>query len=93
MGGVIVVLLAVALAIWIWRDEAERRALVGLPPAERAELYRKELGGFRDLCGQGERGDALQRQCTDKAKFLLEFPECDDVCKKLARSHIDAGRR
>jgi hypothetical protein len=91
---VAVVLMSLAvLAFWVWREGAEGRAIANLPADERAELYQRELASFRTLCGQGPRSDELQGQCRDKAKFIVEFPECDAACRALADSHREKARR
>lgn len=66
---------------------AEKRALERMPPAERAALYEKTLRGAESLCAQAGADDALRDRCADSASFLLLFPECDDACRALARTH------
>jgi hypothetical protein len=89
----ILLLASGVLALWAWRQGAQRRAISDLPTDKRAELYRSELDAFRSLCGQGPRTDALERRCREKAEFLLQFPECDQGCEQLARTHLPLGRR
>jgi|RhiMethySRZTD1v2_1073278.scaffolds.fasta_scaffold449380_3 hypothetical protein len=93
IGAALALIAVVVLALWSWREGAEQRAIGQLPADERAELYRRELGSFRTLCGQGPREDELQKQCKDKAQFIVEFPECDEECHRLAASHMDVGGR
>lgn len=89
------VILAVvgAIASWLWHRAAEPRAVRELPASERAELFSREFDAFQALCGRGPRTDALQAQCKEKAEFILEFPECDQPCEQLARSHIPKPTR
>jgi hypothetical protein len=81
------------LAVWWWSEGAERRAILRLSAQERAELYRREIETLETLCGRGPRGDALHNECARRAAFVLQFPECDDECKTLARSHLPTGTR
>ena len=91
-GAVLLFLFGLA-ALWMRNQGAERRALSELPADERAALYRHDLDSFRVLCGQGPRKDALEKRCADSATFILQFPECDDDCRKLAQSHLPTGTR
>jgi hypothetical protein len=82
-----------AIALWLRHEVAERRAISRLPVEERAELFRREINAFQALCGRGPRTDALQAQCKEKAEFILKFPECDQSCQQLARSHMPKATR
>ena len=92
-GAALLLLTIGAIVLWVRYQGEERRAVSHLPAEERSELYRRELRSFRSLCGQGPRKDALERQCKEKAEFILQFPECDRDCQLIARSHLQRATR
>jgi hypothetical protein len=59
---------------------SERRELQGLSPEERAALYQRTSDGFRALC-EGAHGKDFLERCRQQARFLQDFPECDDACR------------
>lgn len=72
-------LLAVGVAaLWIWTAGETPRALRALPDVQRRPLYERTLQNFQTLCGRY--GPA--RECQQQADFLLDFPECDDACRR-----------
>ena len=83
----------VTVALLGWHQGDERRAIAALPAAERAAIYGGELEIFQSLCGRSPRPDALERECRDKAEFMIQFPECDQACQQLARDHLFIGRK
>jgi hypothetical protein len=66
---------------------AERGAVLGMPPAVRAELYAETLRSTELLCGRARTEEALLDRCVAAADFLARFPECDDSCQSLSRIH------
>jgi hypothetical protein len=77
------------VAAWIWLEGSERRAIRNLPADERAALYERTLANVRTVCASPDL--ALHEYCREQARILLEFPECDEACRDLAR--IQIGRR
>ncbi|RKG96670.1 hypothetical protein [Corallococcus carmarthensis] len=59
---------------------SDRRRLQGLSPKERAALYQRTSDEFRTLCEGPHARDFLLR-CREQARFLRDFPECDDACR------------
>jgi hypothetical protein len=66
---------------------AEQRALSRMPPDERGAVYERAMENVRALCGEGPRTDALERECAERIRFVLQFPECDDASRAMARMH------
>lgn len=92
-GAALLVVIIGAIVLWTRHQGEERRAVSHLPTEQRAELYRRELQSFQTLCGQGPRKDALEKQCNEKAEFILRFPECDRDCQLIAQSHLQRATR
>ena len=84
---VVVLAMAVVAAAAMRAPSAERRALLRMAPDERRVLYERSMENLRALCGQGPRTDALERQCAAQTRFVVEFPECEDECRAIARLH------
>lgn len=81
-------LLALAAGLALLRTtSAERRALEGMDPAERRLIYQSAFAELQRLCGAGPRADALESRCTEQVAYVLQFPECDEACQRIARSH------
>jgi hypothetical protein len=78
--------LLIAIGVWIWWQGSERRAIRNLPVYERAALYQRTLANVKTVCGSSDL--ALEEYCRDQARLLLEFPECDDVCREMASTRI-----
>jgi hypothetical protein len=63
-------------------EMAERSALRQMSEGERRALFLRTLENVRSVCARAE--DAMRGFCTEQARFLLEFPECDRLCQDLA---------
>jgi hypothetical protein len=74
-----------------WFLGAQRRALAALPAAQREVAYAKTLSAFEAMCVSPAIG--LEAQCRTQARFLLDFPECDEHCRQLAGAQMRVGRR
>jgi len=86
MAWVVAAAIAAGIAIAAVRTpSAEQRALSRMPPDERGEVYERAMENVKALCGQGPRTDALERECAEQIRFVLQFPECDDACRAIAR--------
>jgi hypothetical protein len=90
----IVAVVAVALLIGLsaWRaDEAESRAIEGLPAAERRALYDRTIESLATVCRSHQVG--LADFCRDQAELVVRFPECDATCRAVADPHLPRGSR
>jgi hypothetical protein len=78
----------VVLLVWspIAGQLAEKRAVASIPDVNRAQLYRRILANLQFCNGQSSQ--ALERFCSAEAKFILDFPECDQECQRLARRFV-----
>ncbi len=85
---VLAILVAVVVLVALFRNlGAENRAISRMDPLERRAVYEHVYGEVRRLCGAGPRDDALEAQCQEQIRFVLQFPECDAECQAIARRH------
>jgi hypothetical protein len=87
VGLALLVLLALAGLFVLWQAPAERRAVTGLAPAERAAVFQEALGRYRVLCRE-EGAPAVRAECAKQARYLRLFPECDDACQALTDKDV-----
>ena|ERR1051326_404973 len=78
---------------WTWRRGTERRALLQLAPAERQEIYQREVATFRTLCIIKAGEADWEERCRQRADFILRFPECDSQCRTMMRGALPAAAR
>lgn len=71
----------------------ERAAIGQLPEVERQALYERTLRSLETTCRGGERPDGLERFCREQAEFVVQFPQCDAGCQRLARTHLPTPSR
>ncbi len=83
----VLIVVAGALLLWIWSQQSEKRAIQALPVAERQSLYRRTLEDLQSVCASRHASD-LDRHCERQARFILQFPECDDGCRRLAQRQL-----
>jgi hypothetical protein len=78
---------AALVVLLVWRpiagQLAESRAVASIPDTSRVQLYQRILANLQ-FC-KGQSSEALERFCSAEAKFILDFPECDQECRQLAR--------
>ncbi len=85
---VLAILVAVLVLVALFRNmSAEHRAIARMDPVERRAVYEQAYGELRRLCGAGPRDDALEAQCQEQIRFIVQFPECDAECQAIARRH------
>jgi hypothetical protein len=74
-----------AASVWIgWsRGDDVRR----LPDDDRGALYAHTLESIRTFCTPSERLPTIAEPCRREAALVLQFPECDAVCRALAEPH------
>jgi len=77
--------LAIMSAVSWWRYVSERDAISGLPDKERTAFYERTLHTLQTACAKGNEG--LAEYCERQADLIVQFPECDQACQKLAQSH------
>lgn len=82
---VVVTLLTTLFALSWWRYTTERDAIAGLPDVERRAFYERTLQTLRTTCSTGTSG--LAEHCAEQADRIVQFPECDEPCRKLAQSY------
>lgn len=88
---VVGLLAALLLVLVMWPLTAERRAVEQMEPQARALLFGETWRGFQTLCG--EKADpALEPRCREQARFLRNFPECDQSCWQETSRLLDASR-
>ena len=85
LAGVLALVLVVAGA-WLFVVTAPRRALLGLPPAERAELFARTRAQAEAVCSRHEA--VFEDECRHQLELLVAFPECDADCQRFARSYL-----
>jgi hypothetical protein len=86
----IVALLAVFVGlvlVWSANQRSQRRAVEGLPQAERRELYERTLRTLQSPSCDPQRSKGLDDYCREQADFIVQFPECDAACAELANRH------
>lgn len=82
----LVVLSVVLVVLLLWRGtRARQRAVEALPAQTRAALFDETYASARALCSAGP---GLREECARRAEFLLEFPECGDVCRAFANAQL-----
>lgn len=71
-----------AVVLCGWRLGAERRAVLAMPPAQRAVVYGDLMDAFATACSPPHAG--LLGRCRAQASFLIDFAECDAHCRSIA---------
>jgi hypothetical protein len=84
--GALAAAVALVMALMVWFDGAEQRAILGLPEAERQALYARTLQNLATVCSTSSEG--LRDYCVREARLVLEFPECDRNCEALASRQL-----
>ncbi len=89
---VVVLALGIGVVLGLWSKGAEGRAIRRLPGAERGALYRRTLEDLQSVCTPLRTPD-LNEHCRHQASFIIQFPECDEGCLKLAKRQLDSATR
>ncbi|MFL5347785.1 MAG: hypothetical protein ACJ8AT_23600 [Hyalangium sp.] len=87
-----ILLVALLLVLITWGALSERRAVERMAPQERALLFQQTWKGFELLC-QGQADPGLVSRCGDQARFLKEFPECQEDCRQQVDSFSNRASR
>lgn len=86
------VVLLVTAGYWWWSSEGEGREIRALPPAQRQGLYQRTMENLKTVCDPAP-GRSMREFCREQATLALQFPECDDDCRRTARRHLSLPRR
>jgi hypothetical protein len=84
--------LAIATGYWWWSSGGEGREIRDLPAAQRHALYQRTLENLKTICDPAP-GRSVRDFCRNQAGLALQFPECDDDCRRTARRHMSLPRR
>jgi hypothetical protein len=88
-----IVIAATVTILWLWNSDAERKAILNLPPSERRALYERTLRTLETTCNPQGRARGLDDFCRNQAEFIVRFPECDAACASVAEPHRSAPSR
>jgi hypothetical protein len=86
---VIVILLVAAIGcviLWHWTRADEPTAIRALPTADRRALFEGTLRTLQSVCDAQRRPPGLDGFCNEQAIFVEQFPECEAVCRALAKA-------
>jgi hypothetical protein len=76
--------LALTLAAAIcWTQWQSRQELLRMPREERHALYEHVLGAV-SACARGD-GQYFAEYCSEQARYVALFPDCDASCHALSR--------
>ena len=75
--------IVVVLMVWGWLRNADSRALAGMDPDLRGELFRRSRADAEAICARPE----LEDECRTRLDFLERFPECEASCRSLVARH------
>ncbi len=87
-----ILLVALLVALITWGTVSERRAVERMAPQERALLFQQTWKSFELLC-QGQTDSGLASRCSEQARFLKEFPECQEDCHRQIDSFNSRASR
>lgn len=83
--------LATAGIAYFWSAGEGTRALRRLPAEQRLGLYQRTMENLRTICDPAP-GRSMREFCRTEAERALQFPECDEVCRVIARRHMSLPR-
>lgn len=65
-----------------------------LTPAVRSSLYERTLDEVETLCREpAASSGAVREHCVAQARFVEQFPECKDACRRSANALLPHARR
>jgi hypothetical protein len=74
------------------QDEAD--GINELTPANRLSLYQRTLDEVQTPCRESAASSgALRDHCVAQARFVEQFPECTDACRRSANAILPHARR
>jgi hypothetical protein len=82
---------ACGILAYVWSAGEVTRALRHLPVEQRAGLYQRTMENLTTICDPAP-GRSMRDFCRTEAEFALRFPECDDVCRAIARRQMSLPR-
>ena len=83
----------VFLFLWYSSQMVEPSAIRELPEADRRALFERTLRTLATSCDPEAHPEGLARFCREQAEFVVQFPECDEACRKLAKPHQPKATR
>jgi len=86
----VVASVGLALLLWLWSESAQERAIRDMPAPERRALFLRTLENLKSVCKAPE--GAMQDFCRNQARLVLDFPDCDDSCRRLAQEQLQPVR-
>jgi cytochrome b pre-mRNA-processing protein 3 len=90
IGAALAIVGAVLAALLLWRSNQveERQAIEQLAERDRRALYERTLRTLSSpSCDPEKQPAGLEPFCREQAEFIVQFPECDEACRTLARPH------
>jgi hypothetical protein len=62
---------------------------------ERQSLYARTLDELSTICrgGVAATSGELRDHCVAQARFVMELPECDNACQRVAAAVLPHARR
>ena len=82
-------LVAAISAIGMFSGRDARDAVVRLPAPLRAEIFARARDDLAQTCALPAAADGpLREHCIAQARFILQFPECDQPCVQAARARL-----
>ena len=69
----------------VFQQMAPRRAVLRLPPPERAELFARTRAEAEALCARHE--SVFEEECARRLELLRLFPECEADCQRFVGAH------
>ena len=87
--GALVLVTFIAAGAWFaligLRERRLTNAVRALPPDVQAATYRRAYEDLATVCpGQPELGE----HCSDEARFIVRFPQCQADCQRVARRYF-----
>jgi hypothetical protein len=85
--------LMAAFALWFWTRAEEASAIRALPESQRTNLFDSTRRALVAVCDPVQRPPAFDAYCSSQAGLILQFDQCDDACRELARRAGQQPRR
>jgi hypothetical protein len=85
--------LMAAFALWFWTRAEEASAIRDLPESQRTALFESTSRALVAVCDPMQRPPVLDAYCSYQASLILQFDQCEDSCRELARRAGQQPRR
>lgn len=91
-GLVLGIIAVVCVGAWVWVHGSEGGGIRAMSRAQQEAFYKEAWADQRRHCLGGDGPAEPASRCRKRAEFLLNFPQCDEACRKeLAPSLQDAA--